>query len=77
MYRKVAERAPSLGLVLRQALEWQMLSTGPTEISHGAATANSQQWVESGGEWERAVLFYRIGKLVQPFSMQVVRLKLR
>ena len=28
MYRRVAERAPALGLVLRQALEWQMVASG-------------------------------------------------
>jgi TPR repeat protein len=35
MYRQVAERAPTLGLVLRQALEWQMIATGPSDYSLG------------------------------------------
>lgn len=76
MYRKVAERAPSLGLVLRQALEWQMLSTGPTEISQGAAeetiedAISSNHWLENGeGEWERAVMLYRIGALMPPSAL--------
>ena len=54
MYRKVAERAPTLGLCLRQALEWQMLSTGP-------ATETETETEGQEGEWERAVLLYRMG----------------
>eukprot|EP01044_Picomonas_judraskeda_P007529 COSAG03_NODE_813_length_5757_cov_3.039236_1_plen_83_part_10 len=58
MYRKVAERAPTLGLCLRQALEWQMLSTAPAKEPEpepeGAEGAEA-------GEWERAVLLYRMG----------------
>eukprot|EP01045_Picozoa_sp_COSAG04_P029855 COSAG04_NODE_5014_length_1781_cov_1.618906_1_plen_575_part_10 len=58
LYRRVAERAPALGLVLRQALEWHLLSAGPSE---GEAREHFENAAHGDGAFARSVVLYRLG----------------
>ena len=58
LYRRVAERAPALGLVLRQALEWHLLSAGPSE---GEVREHFENAAHGDGAFARSLVLYRLG----------------